>query len=66
MDSFIKETLEALPADLRQLIDAHITARLIAFHQALIERGQVRPIPDGQVLTDDYTADHNSDEDRPE
>ena len=58
--SLQKDTLKALPPELRDLIDVHITARLLAFHQALLERGQIQAPPStpGQAtIIVDCTAD---------
>ena len=46
MKNLRRETLTALPEELRKDIDAHITARLIAFYQALIKRGQLSHLPE--------------------
>lgn len=40
-------------------IDAQITTRIVQFHQALHERGQIRPIPPQYGVTADYMADQD-------
>jgi hypothetical protein len=49
-------SLNALPAELRQPIENYITARLGEFVQALIERGQIKPVEPLSV-TARYTED---------
>ena len=43
--------------ELFDLIDAHVTMRIIEFHQALVERGQIEPPPPGYGVIGDCTAD---------
>ena len=39
------------------LLDAHVTLRLVAFHKTLVERGQIAPPPSGYGVTGDCRAD---------
>jgi hypothetical protein len=45
MDDLQKNTLAALPDELRERIDAHITARLVAFYEGMVRRGQIKDLP---------------------
>lgn len=49
--------IESLFAELLPLIDAQITKRIITFHEALVERGQIAPTPPLHGTTVDCTAD---------
>jgi hypothetical protein len=48
IDELGKNTLALLPEALQPTIEAYVTIRLVAFHQAMVERGQVKQIPVGQ------------------
>lgn len=60
MNDLQKDTLTALPSELREQIDAHITARLLAFYDSMIERGQIPSPPPQSGATADYTADRTT------
>ncbi len=45
--------VEALFKILQPLIDAQITTRLVEFHEALIERRQIEPMPPQHGVTGD-------------
>ena len=53
-----KQTLSELPDGLRDAIEAYVTTRLTAFHQALVARGQIKPIEPYSV-TAHCTVDSN-------
>ena len=44
-------------SELRPLIDALVTERLVEFYNALIERGQISPPPPQMGVTADCKAD---------
>ena len=54
--------------ELKPLIDAHITMRIVEFYRGLLERAQIAPMPAHaqEVTIVDCKADRISDADRPQ
>ena len=44
LDKLAKDCLMDLPSELRASVEAYVTARILLFHQALIERKQIAPV----------------------
>lgn len=44
-NKMFKYLINLLYEKLEPLVDAHITGRIVIFHQAMVRRGQIKPIP---------------------